>query len=373
MHVTLVKPGNTPIPPPLYGGTERTLYQLGKALVQFGHKVTLIAHPQSCVPGAELIPCEGTDADAMRLVPEATDILHLSDHQIASAPKPFLVTVNGNGGHAARRFHPNSVFVSRKHAANHGSNYFVYPGIDPSEYKFSEKREDYAVFLAKARWPVKNFKGAVQVARKAGVELRVLGSRSWPLEMQRRMPLWLTGGVRYYGSLDESEKVEILSRARCLILPVRWEEPFGLAFTESLVSGAFVCGTPYGSQPEIVTPEVGVLSAEAEALAEAVRHPERFKPAACRERVLNGGFTSMDMARKYLEYYEKILTTGSLLDAGEAPAVTSPGFDGKRLLEWEGARETSNMLCRNLSLVAKRRWKLASHAVAGNSNGVIVS
>ena len=340
MHVTLVKPGNTPIPPPGYGGTERTLYQLGKALIELGHKVTLIAHPQSCVPGAELIPCEGTDVEAMRLVPGSTDILHLSDHQIASAPKPFLVTVNGNGGRAARRFHPNSVFVSRKHAANHGSKYFVYPGIDPAEYKFSEKREDYAVFLAKARWPVKNFQGAVQVARQAGVELRVLGSRSWPWELQRQLPLWLTRGVRYYGNLDEREKVEILARARCLILPVRWHEPFGLAFTESLVSGAYVCGTPYGSLPEIVMPEVGVLSADADALAEAVKHPERFKASACRERVLKGGFTSMDMARKYLGYYEKILATGSLQEPGEAPGATVADFEGKKLLPWG---ETSNV------------------------------
>jgi len=334
MHVTIVKPGNTPIPPPLYGGTERTLYQLGKALVQLGHQVTLIGHPQSSIPGAELIPCEASDEEAMRLVPAATDILHLSNHLLTSAPKPFLVTANGNGGHALRRFHPNTVFVSRKHAANHGSKYFVYPGIDPAEYAFSEKREDYAVFLAKAQWPVKNFKGAVQVARKAGIELRVLGSRSWPLELQRQLPLWLTRGVRYYGKLEEREKVEILSRARCLVLPVRWHEPFGLAFTESLASGAYVCGTPYGSQPEIVTPDVGVLSADAEELAEAVRNPQRFKPTACREHVLNGGFTSLAMARKYLIYYEKILATGSLLDAGELPAATLPDFDGKKLLPW---------------------------------------
>ncbi|HWC61006.1 MAG TPA: glycosyltransferase [Verrucomicrobiae bacterium] len=335
MHVTLVKPGNTPIPPPLYGGTERTLFCLGKALVELGHKVTLIAHPASCIPGAELIPSQGTDAEAMRLVPASTDILHLSDHQIPSAPKPFLVTVNGNGGHAVRRFHPNSVFVSRKHAANHGSKYFVYPGLQLSEYACAEEREDYAVFLAKARWPVKNFKGAVQVARKAGIELRVLGSRSLPFELQRQFPLWLTRGVRYYGNLEESEKVEILSRARCLILPVRWHEPFGLAFTEAMASGAYVCGTPYGSQPEIVTAEVGVLSGRADELAEAVRNPQRFKPSVCREHVVKGGFTYLDMARKYLAYYEKILTRGSLLDEGESAAATLPDFDPKKLLPWE--------------------------------------
>jgi len=115
---------------------------------------------------------------------------------------------------------------------------------------------------------------------------------------------------------------------------VRWHEPFGLAFTESLVSGAYICGTPYGSLPEIVTPEAGVLSANAEELADAVRNPRRFTPVACRERIFNGGFTNLDMARKYLMYYEKILTTGSILDAGESPAATLPDFDAKTLLPW---------------------------------------
>jgi len=65
---------------------------------------------------------------------------------------------------------------------------------------------------------VKNFRGAVQVARKAGIELRVLGSRSWPGELQRQIPLWLTRGVRYYGNLEEKEKVEILVRMLLLRL-----------------------------------------------------------------------------------------------------------------------------------------------------------
>jgi glycosyltransferase involved in cell wall biosynthesis len=335
MHITFLKPGNAPIPPQLYGGTGRLIYWLGKALVALGHKVTLIAHPQSCIPGAELIPSQEPDAQAIRLVPDSTDIVHVCDHQNLTTKKPFLVTVNGNGGHTVRRFHPNSVFVSKKHAENHGSTYFVHNGIDPDEYKCSETRGDYAVFLAKARWPVKNLEGAVQVARKTGIELRVLGSRNWPLNLQRLLPTFLTRGVRYYGMLGGSEKVEILSRARCLILPVRWDEPFGIAFTEALASGAYVCGTPYGSQPEIITPETGVLSARADELVEAVKNPQRFKPSACRDRVLKGGFTHLDMARKYLAYYEKILTRGSLLDEGEAPAATLPDFHPKQLLPWE--------------------------------------
>lgn len=337
MHVTLFKPGPTPIPPKLYGGTQRVIYWLAKALKQLGHTVSLVAHPESNVPGVELIPSENSDLQAsLGLVPDSTDIIHLFDYENPVAHKPFLVTVDGNGnGRHIRTFHPNTVFVSRKHASNHGSEHFVHNGIDPDEYEISETREDYAVFLAKARWQVKNLKGAVRVARKAGLELRVLGSRNWPFELQRRLPARVCGGLRYYGMLGGREKVQILSRARCLILPVRWHEPFGLAFVEALASGAYVCGTPYGAVPEIVTPETGVLSARADELAAAATEPKRFKPSACRNRVLRGGFTHLDMARKYVAYYEQVLTRGSLLKEGQPPPTTNPDFDPKQLLPWE--------------------------------------
>ncbi|HKI69383.1 MAG TPA: glycosyltransferase, partial [Verrucomicrobiae bacterium] len=268
MHVTLYKPGRRPIPPRLYGGTERVIYWLGKALIELGHQVTLIANAESCIPGAEMrvvAPEEKDPCAWLKLVPDSTDLVHLWDTSEPDSKKPFIVTVEGNG-QPEQKFHPNTVFVSRRHAANHGSCHFVYNGLDPAEYAFSERREDYAVFLAKARWKVKNFRGAVEVARRAGVELRVLGSRNWPLNLQRLCPA--IRGVRYYGMMGGWEKVQLLSRARCLIFPALWEEPFGIAITESLVSGCYVVGTPYGSLPEIITPKTGVLSANADELAE---------------------------------------------------------------------------------------------------------
>ncbi len=334
MHITLYKPGRIAIPPLLYGGTERVIYWLGKALVELGHTVTLIANKDSHIPGAELRPISPNESDPLawqRLVPATTDIVHLCDTAQPESPKPFLVTVNGNAAPNVT-FHPNSVFVSRKHAANYGSQHFVHNGIDPAEYGFSETREDYAVFLAKARWNVKNLRGAITVARRAGVELRVLGSRNWPLNLHRWLPA--IRGVRYCGMIGGDAKRDLLARARCLIFPVRWEEPFGLALTESLVSGCFVVGTPHGSLPEIVTPEVGVLSTNATELADVVRNPQRFQPAVCRDYVLRGGFTHLDMARKYLGYYEAVLTNGRLGNAAEPAVRSRPGFIAKELLPW---------------------------------------
>jgi glycosyltransferase involved in cell wall biosynthesis len=334
MHITLYKSGPLPVPPKLYGGTQRVIYWLGKALVELGHQVTLIASAQSHVPGAELRVIDGREKDPrawLRLVPDSTDIIHLHENPMAQIGKPFLMTCHGNG-RIGEQLHPNIVFVSQNHAANHGSRHFVHNGLDPSEYAFSEKREDYAVFLAKARWAVKNFSGAVKVAQRAGLELRVLGSRNWPFNLQKIFPK--IRGVRYCGMVGGEEKRDLLARARCLIFPVRWEEPFGLALTEALVSGCYVAATPYGSLPEIVTPETGVLSARADDLAEAVKNSQRFDPQKCREHILKNGFTHLDMARKYLGYYERILTRGSLLEPGEPAPQTRAGFDANELLPW---------------------------------------
>lgn len=334
MHVTLYKPGKIPIPPQLYGGCERSIYWLGMALVTLGHQVTLIANARSHIPGVELRAVAENETDPRawrRLVPATTDIVQLFNEFNAGVDKPFLIRFGGNEK-PGTRFHPNTVFVSRRHAAINGSRQFIHNGLDPAEYEFSEKREDYAVFLAKARWAVKNFPGAVAVARRAGIELRVLGSRNWPFDLQKMFPP--IRGVRYLGMVGGAEKRALLARARCLIFPVRWEEPGANAVNEALVSGTYVVGTPYGCLPETVTAATGFLSARADELAEAVKNPQRFSPQQCRARILQNGFTHLDMGRKYVAGYERILTRGSLLDAGEPAAVTQPGCDPKKLLPW---------------------------------------
>jgi len=311
------------------------IYWLGKALVQLGHRVTLLARLGSEIPGAELRPLtnvQGTGTDWTRLVPDSCDLLHLWKAPSGPLPKPYLVTM-GSNGQPGERFPPNTVFVSRQHAANHGSMHFVYNGIDPTEYDCCPARADYAVFLAIARTRTKNLAGAIHVARAAGITLHVMGSRTWPWNVQRLLPT--IRGVRYHGMIGGREKRELLARARCLIFPVRYAEPFGVAITEAMVSGCYVVGTPYGALPEIVTPAVGRLSTTADDLVEAIQNPARFAPAACRNRVLDGGFTHLDMARNYLRYYETVLRQGQLGEVDEASPGTIPGFDYRQPLPWD--------------------------------------
>lgn len=304
------------IPPKKYGGTERILYWLSKALSSLGHEVVLIARPGSLVPGVELIEYSSEKGKSWQdLVPTDSDILHLWSTPQVLPKKPFLVTIEGNG-QIGEIFHPNTVFVSRKHAENHGSRHFVYNGIDPSEYLCEQKRENYLVFLAKASWKVKNLVGAIEIARKAKMPLHVLGSRNWPLGLQRYLRLFRKD-VRYYGMVGDEEKKQVLKKAKALLFPVRWHEPFGIAITEALASGCPVFGTPYGSLPEIVTSQTGFLSVSAEDHISALVKKE-YSQSICRERVYQG-FTHFQMAESYLQYYELILKFGRL-DKSDTPA-----------------------------------------------------
>lgn len=296
------------IPPTRYGGTERAIYWLAKALVLAGHKVTLLARAGSNVPGVDVIPLDHQNAASWEsLVPASADIVHLFGTPATSPKRPFLVTIEGNG-QPGEEFHPNTVFVSKKHAENHGSTHFVYNGIDPDDYPCDSKREDYLVFLAKASWSVKNLAGAIQIAQALDLPLKVMGSRNWPLGLHRLRPAF--GGIHYLGMLADAEKREVLRKAKALLFPVLWHEPFGVAITEALASGCAVFGTPYGSLTEIVSSESGFLSNQVGAHVKALRS-FNFSPEKCRARIYEG-FTHHNMASRYLDYYRMVLEKGVL-------------------------------------------------------------
>ena len=331
MHVALCCLSRKPVPPPDYGGVQRFVFWLGRALIALGHQVTLIAHAKSHIPGAELRPLSDFGSQSTsweKLIPQSADVLHLNSTPVNRLAKPFVITIGGNG-EPGEVFHPNSIFVSQSHARNHGSTHFVHNGIDPEEYRCEELRENYAVFLAKASWAVKNLPGAIDICRRAGIPLHVIGSKQLPLGLNRFLPA--LRGVKYHGMLGQEEKVPLLARARCLVFPVRWHEPFGIAVTEALASGCYVLGTPFGSLPEIITPETGILSASESELVEGAKNPKRFDPDQCRSHVFNG-FTHLDMARKYLAYYEKVIQTGRIGPEKELVPATRPGFLANELL-----------------------------------------
>ena len=194
----------------------------------------------------------------------------------------------------------------------YGSDVYVHNGMDWDDYgpvKLDNDR-NYFHFLGKAAWRIKNVAGAIKVIRKTKRErLAVLGGTR--LNFNQGFRLTLSRRVKFYGMVGGDEKHSLLQGSKGLILPVRWDEPFGNAMTESLYFGCPVFGTPYGSQKEIVIPEVGFLSASSDELARAVMNVDSFSRKRCHEYARDN-FNASLTADRYLVLYEKVMNGETL-------------------------------------------------------------
>ena len=90
--------------------------------------------------------------------------------------------------------------------------------------------------------------------------------------------------VEYVGEADSERKRDLYQRARALLMPIRWAEPFGLVMVEALACGTPVIAFPEGSAPEVVEHGVtGFVVDDEHEMARAVGRLDELDPAACRE------------------------------------------------------------------------------------------
>lgn len=292
------------IPAKKYGGSERIVWGLGKELVRLGHRVKFMAYGGSSCPFAAVLPL-ALDAPLEAQIPIETDVVHFHFPPWSPVSKPHVVTIHGNANDSSP-FSNNAVFVSRDHAERHTSRQFVYNGYDWDDLTkpdWSMARTSYH-YLGKAAWRKKNVSGAITIARRAGVGLNVMGGYRLNFSMGFRFTPWPR--IKFWGMVGGGLKHRLLNTSKGLIFPVRWHEPFGLSMIESLFYGCPVFGTPYGSLPELILPEVGFLSHRVSELAHAVRNTDLYSAEACHDYAREM-FNARKMAAAYLEKYEVVL------------------------------------------------------------------
>ena len=302
MHILLVV--NSLLPAIKYGGTERVVWYLGSELVKKRHKVTFLCKKGSSCDFANCIFLDDNKSIEAQ-IPDSVDIIHFNDTAMNySGEKPYIVTYHGN---YLKNIDMNAVFVSKNHALRNGSDSYVYNGLDWNDYgklNISESR-DYYHFLGNAAWRVKNVQGAIDVVTSLDNQrLMVLGGRRLNFKMGFRFTL--SPRVIFKGMVGGNEKINFLQHSKGLVFPVRWDEPFGLAITESLYCGAPVFGTPYGSLPELVHDDVGFLTSNKAEMISYLSGEHKFNPIVCHEYA-GDMFNSKVMCDNYLLKYEKVM------------------------------------------------------------------
>jgi glycosyltransferase involved in cell wall biosynthesis len=302
--VRIVQFVHTRVPVPKYGGTQRIVVWLSQALVELGHQVTLLAPRGSRVPGVRVVEVDESEVlaprfDVTRYVDAPVDVMHY--HSLVHHPPnvPFVATLHGNLG-AGAAAPPYVICVSENHARRHGSATYVYNGVRLDEYEFRAQKSDFDLFLARLH-SAKGWRIAVRAAKQERFRLVIAGG--WRPSLSR----WLT----FKGEIGGGQKRELLAGARCLWMPVQWEDPCPVNVLEALASGTPVLATPRGSLPQLVGPDGGGIGASYDDLIALRRRLSDFDPVTCRRRA-ERCFTNIRMARDYVRMYEHLVQHGRL-------------------------------------------------------------
>ncbi|MBA3848437.1 MAG: glycosyltransferase family 4 protein [Opitutus sp.] len=344
MRILLSADPILPVPPSGYGGIERIVDALARALRARGHAVGLLAKAGSTCevdalfswPGAEVGGRVDTVRNALALRRAAgkfrADLVHsfarlsyLLPLLPDSLPKIMSYQRHLSPGQTrlaqrlARRgtlrFTACSEFIAAQ-GRRDGGDWTAIPNfVDPSCIPFSPAAPDHAPLLFLSR--IESIKGpdiAIAIARRSGRRLLLAGNapRSGPeAEFFTReiAPLLGKDGIEWVGEVGDEMKFRLLSQAAALLVPIRWDEPFGIVFAEALAAGTPVISCARGAVPEIVRHgKSGWLIPEGDAAAgaAAVARLSELDRAACRrdavERFGVGPCTDL-----YLALYHRAL------------------------------------------------------------------
>jgi glycosyltransferase involved in cell wall biosynthesis len=357
MRIALVAPLAEAVPPKLYGGTERVVSWLAEELVRQGHETTLFASAESQT-SAELVVCAprslrlagirdhvGSTLAMLREVrrrAEDFDVIHFHIDLLPNAlfhdlAHKCLITLHGRldlpDALPLYKAYPEislvSISESQRRPMPPSANWLatIHHGLASHVCPFDPEGGDYLAFLGRI-CPEKRPDRAIEIAKRSGVKLKI-AAKVDNVDIEyfktRIEPLLNHPLVEFIGEINESQKCAFLGKARALLFPIDWPEPFGLVMIEAMSAGTPVIAWRRGSVPEIVAE--GISGLIVDSLEGAVAAVEAVS-GACRVRVraeFERRFTAERMARAYVAAYHSLATSAAKTQAAVVAARAVEG------------------------------------------------
>ena len=319
LRIAMLAPPWITVPAPGYGGVESVVSALTEALVRRGNEVTLFcapgsvssanvvalldeAHPDEIERSLFEVDHVGRAFDAIESAADGDrfDVIH--DHcgftGIAMANRigtPLVHTLHGPFTPDTAAFYayhgPKATLVgiSRAQLAS------APPGLGPIDaipnpidlraWPLQERKGDYLLWVGRMT-PEKGPQRAIAAARAVDVPLVLAGviQPGQQAFFDREIAPHLDGHrVRFVGEVGGSAKRSLFARARGLLMPIRWDEPFGMVMVEALACGTPVIAFAEGAARELVVEgRTGFLVADERAMADAIGQLPRITARDCR-------------------------------------------------------------------------------------------
>jgi glycogen synthase len=144
--------------------------------------------------------------------------------------------------------------------------------------------------------------------------------------------LAITDRVEVRGPLPPEQIADLLATAHVLVVPSRWQEPFGLVCLEAALAHTPVVASMSGGMPEMLRPEEEALffpiddaAACAGALARVIEDPDAAATRARRAFARAGDYSVARYRAAYDAFVEAAVRKPNTLGSPPAPAPLRPG------------------------------------------------
>lgn len=225
---------------------------------------------------------------------------------------------------------PNQHFISISNSQRRDAPDFpyagtIYNGIDTNLFSYSEEAEDYLLYAGRIV-PDKGVKEAVQVALQTGRRLIITGQYTpvtqWYFD--ENIKPHLNDRILYLGQIDKTQLAKYYQKAAALLMPIRWEEPFGLTMAEAMSCGTPVIAFRRGSVPEVIEDgKTGFIVENTSEMVETIENIGKIKRRDCRHHV-EKSFTITHMVAQYETVLHNIIYS--------APPKTKTFIEGVKFI-----------------------------------------
>ena len=198
-------------------------------------------------------------------------------------------------------------------------NYF-----EVSEFPFQAEKQDYLLYLGRII-SRKGVSVVSEVAKATGNQLYIVGQGSLDSPSEG-LSLGAEKHIKYFPAVGPEERNQFLARAKAVLMPTYYLEPFGGVNVEAQLCGTPVITSDWGAFPETVLHGVtGYRCRVFEEFCWAVKNIHRLKPENCRAWA-EKNYSLERIGRMYEEYFQRV---NHVFDSG----WYQPN-DGRRELEW---------------------------------------
>ncbi len=175
--------------------------------------------------------------------------------------------------------------------------------VEPSEFPFSDKKEDYFMFMGRINWG-KGISVALEVANHFNKKLIVAGVGDLESAIPKNIP---RDNLEYVGVLNHSEKCEYLKKAKAFFCPSLYIEPFGHVVVEAGMCGTPILCTDFGAFTETVLQgKTGFRCRTFQDYIEGINNLDQISPFECRQSAIDR-FSVEKLLPVYLKFFRDIL------------------------------------------------------------------